>query len=256
MITMGIMPMNTVTVITSGKGGAGKSTVAAGLGAALASRGKRVLLIDGDAGLGCLDHVLGVSERRVFDIADVVSGAAEPDKAVYASAWSPNLFLLPAPETEEDVVSPDIMRELVGIFARYYDHVLIDSPAGVGQGFLSAAAAAHRALLVATPDPVCLRDTAQTRVHLREAGVAQQRLVINRFNGGRFRAQGYYRDLDSVIDAAGVRLIAVIPDDPQIAASAANSRRAPERSPGAMALARLAARLEGEKVPLPPLQKF
>lgn len=248
--------MEKVTVITSGKGGAGKSTVTAGLGAALAARGRRVLLIDGDAGLGCLDHILGVSERRVFNIADVVSGAADPDKAVYASSFSPNLFLLPAPETEEDVVSPDIMRELVGIFSRYYDHVIIDSPAGVGQGFLSAAASARRAMLVATPDPVCLRDTAQTRLRLEEAGVTQQRLIVNRFRSATFRAQGYYPDLDAVIDAAGVRLIAVIPDDPLLAAACANSRPAPERSPGGMALARLAARLEGVQVPLPPLQKF
>ncbi len=248
--------MDSVTVITSGKGGAGKSTVTAGLGFALAMRGKRVLLIDGDAGLGCLDHILGVSERRVFDIADVVSGAAEPGRAVYACPFSQNLFLLPAPQTEEDVVSPDIMRELVSIFSRYYDHVLIDSPAGVGQGFLSASASAKRALLIATPDPVCLRDTAQTRLRLLEAGVSQQRLVVNRFNSGRFRAQGYYADLDSVIDSAGVRLIAVIPDDAQLAAAAANARPAPERSPGAMALSRLAARLEGENVPLPSLQKF
>ncbi len=248
--------MEKVTVITSGKGGAGKSTVTAGLGAALAARGKRVLLIDGDAGLGCLDHMLGVSERRVFDIADVVSGSADPDKAVYVSSFSPNLFLLPAPETEEDVVSPDIMRELVGIFARYYDHVLIDSPAGVGQGFLSAAASAKRAMLVATPDPVCLRDTAQTHLRLEEAGVTQQRLIVNRFHCATFRAQGFYHDLDEVIDAAGARLIAVIPDDPQLAAAGTNARPSPEKSPGGMALARLAARMEGARVPLPPLQKF
>ncbi|MCI1955835.1 MAG: septum site-determining protein MinD, partial [Oscillospiraceae bacterium] len=149
-----------------------------------------------------------------------------------------------------------IMRELVGIFARYFDHVLIDSPAGVGQGFLSAAASARRAMLVATPDPVCLRNTAQTRLRLQEAGVTQQRLIINRFSGANFRTQGYYRDLDSVIDAAGVRLIAVIPEDPLLAAAAANAKPAPQKSPGAMALARLAARLEGNRVPLPPLQKF
>lgn len=248
--------METVTVITSGKGGVGKSTVTAGLGAALAARGRRVLLIDGDAGLGCLDHMLGISERRVFDIADVVSGAAEPDKAVYTSSFSPNLFLLPAPGTEEDVVSPDVMRELVGVLARYYDHVLIDSPAGVGQGFLSAAAAARRALVVATADPVCLRDTAQARLRLREAGVVQQRLVVNRFSAAAFRRQGCYRDLDAVIDAAGVRLIAVVPEDPQLAAAGAAARPAPPKSPGGMALARLAARLEGEHVPLPPLQKL
>lgn len=248
--------MNTVTVITSGKGGVGKSTVSAGLGAALAARGKRVLLIDCDAGLGCLDHMLGVSERRVFDIADVVSGAVSPDKAVYTSSLSPNLFLMPAPGTEEDVVSPDIMRELVGVLSRYYDHVLVDSPAGVGQGFLSAVAPAKRAMIVATPDPVCLRNTARTRLCLEEAGVMQQRLIINRFSSANFRAQGYYRDLDSVIDAAGTRLIAVIPDDPVLAAATANARPAPENSAGAMALARLAARMEGNQVPLPPLRKF
>lgn len=248
--------MKSVTVITSGKGGVGKSTVSSGLGAALAARGRRVLLIDGDAGLGSLDHMLGVSERRVFDIADVVSGVAEPDKAIYASAFEPNLFLMPAPDTEEDVVSPEIMRQLVGVLSRYYDHILIDSPAGVGQGFLSAASSATRALVVATPDPVCLRDAARTRLRLQEAGVTGARLVVNRFSASRFRAQGYYRDLDAVIDAAGVRLIAVIPEDAELAAATVRSQKAPVKCAGALAVGRLAARLEGEQVPLPPLNKL
>jgi septum site-determining protein MinD len=248
--------MNSVIVITSGKGGVGKSTVTAGLGTALAARGRRVLLIDGDAGLGSLDLMLGVAEHRVFDIADVISGAAEPDKAVYVSAFEPNLFLMPAPGTEEDVVSPDIMRQFVTVLSRYYDHILIDSPAGVGQGFLSACASAGRALVVATPDPVCLRDAAQTRLRLLEAGIRQQRLVVNRFSAAQFRARGSYGDMDSVINAAGIRLIAVVPEDPKLAASALGSERMPEKSPGALALGRLAARLEGEVIPLPPLQKI
>lgn len=248
--------MDTVTVITSGKGGVGKSTITASLGEALAARGKRVLLIDGDAGLGCLDHMLGVSERRVFDLADVVSGAAEPDKAVYAAPLFPNLFLLPAPAAEEDVVSPDVMKELIGVFARYYDHILIDCPAGVGPGFRSATAAARRALLIATPDPVCLRNAFQAHLHLDKAGITSQRLVINRFSTSRFRAEGYYRDLDSVIDAAGARLIAVIPEDPSLSSACANAKPVPQKSQGALAVGRLAARLEGVRVPLPPLQNF
>ncbi|WP_411676433.1 P-loop NTPase [Caproicibacter sp.] len=248
--------MDSVTVITSGKGGVGKSTVTASLGAALAARGRRVLLIDCDAGLGSLDHMLGVLDHRVFDIADVVSGAVEPSKAVYPSAIDPNLFLLSAPGTEEDVVSPEVMRQLVGVLSRYYDHVLIDSPAGIGQGFLSAAAAAKRALVVATPDPVCLRAAARTRQSLEEAGVRQHRLVVNRFSGARFRAQKCYPDLDSVIDAAGVRLIAVIPEDPALAAATFQSGSAPETSPGMLAVGRLAARLEGEQVPLPAVNRF
>lgn len=248
--------MGSITVITSGKGGVGKSTVTTGLGIALANRGRRVLLIDTDAGLGCLDHMLGVSEQQVFDLADVVSGRTEPVKAVYSCPLIQNLFLLPAPKSQDDVVSPDIMKELVSVLARYYDHVLIDSPAGVGSGFVSAAAPAQRALVVSTPDPVCLRNSNRTRVLLEEAGVRQQRLVVNRFSGHNFRLQGFYPDLDSVIDTAGIRLIAVIPEDPVLAASAANSARAPQKSAGAMALSRLAARLEGEQVPLASVQKF
>ena len=250
------MSMDSVTVITSGKGGVGKSTVAATLGAALAARGRRVLLVDCDAGLGSLDLMLGVARRRVFDIADVVSGAAEPAKAVYPCAFCENLFLLSAPQTEEDVVSPEIMRELIAVFARYYDHVLIDSPAGIGRGFLSAAAAARRSLVVATPDPVCLQAAARTRARLGEAGIGQQRLVVNRFSAARFRAQGCYRDLDSVIDAAGIRLIAVIPEDPAFAAAALRAEAAPQGSPGATAVARLAARMEGERVPLAAVDRF
>ena len=248
--------MNSITVVTSGKGGLGKSTVTASLGFALAARGRRVLLVDCDAGLGSLDHMLGVAEKRVFDLADVVSGAAEPAKAVYPCAFRGNLFLLSAPEAEEDAVSPEIMRELIPAFARYYDHVLIDSPAGVGRGFLSAAASARRALVVTTPDPVCLRAAARARLRLQEAGIAQRRLVINRFSAAQFRAQGCYRDLDAVIDAAGIRLIAVVPEDPILAAAALNARPAPETSSGALAVGRLAARMEGERVPLAAVNRF
>ena len=248
--------MGAITVITSGKGGVGKSTVTTGLGIALANRGRRVLLIDGDAGLGCLDHMLGVSEQQVFDIADVVSGSIEPNKAVYSCPFVQGLFLLPAPNSQDDVVSPEIMKQLVSVLARYYDHVLIDSPAGVGGGFLSAIAPAQHALVVSTPDPVCLRNSNKARVLLEQAGIMQQRLVVNRFSSNNFRMQGFYPDLDSVIDSAGIRLIAVIPEDSLLAAASAKSASAPQKSAGAMALGRLAARLEGEQVPLAAVQKF
>lgn len=248
--------MGAITVITSGKGGVGKSTVTTGLGLALVSRGKRVLLIDGDAGLGCLDHMLGVTEQQAFDIADVVAGRVEPIKAVYPCPFAQGLFLLPAPVSEDDVISPDIMKQLISILARYYDHVLIDSPAGVGGGFLSAVASAQRALVVSTPDPVCIRNANKARILLEKAGIRQQRLVINRFSSNNFRTQGFYQDLDSVIDSAGIRLIAVIPEDTLLAAAASKAALAPRNSAGAMAFGRLAARLEGELVPLASLQKF
>ena len=151
--------MGAVTVITSGKGGVGKSTVCAGLGRALAERRRRVLLIDGDAGLRSLDRMLALDDQVMFDISDVVSGSCEPIRAIY-ECGVPGLYLMPAPYREEQLVSPHLMRQLVPILSRYYDHVLIDCPAGLGAGFESAAAAAQRALIVATPDPLCQRQGA------------------------------------------------------------------------------------------------
>lgn len=247
--------MGAITVITSGKGGVGKSTVTAGLGLALCERGKRVLLIDTDAGLGCLDHMLDISEQMVFDIADVVSGQTEPMDAVYSCPFCRNLFLLPAPANEEDIVSPDIMKQLISLYKGYYDHIIIDSPAGIGAGFLSSISCAERALVVSTADPVCLKNTNRTRLILDKAGIKQQRLIINRFSVQNFYKQGYYKDLDEVINAAGIRLIAVIPEDTELMASAVNSSPCLKKSAGIMALSRLAARLEGENIPLALLKK-
>ena len=243
--------MGAVTVITSGKGGVGKSTIVTGLGSALARRGKRVLLIDGDAGLSCLDLMLDVAEERVYDISDVISGGAELSQAIYSCPWQEGMYLLAAPSRDKDTVSPGVMKQLVGALSRYYDHVLIDCPAGIGAGFESAVAAAQQALLVSTPDPVCLRNGAKTRLALERLGHTKHRLVVNRFSGAAFRSQRVYHSLDDVIDEVGVRLIAVIPEDPALAAATASSSAPPERSEGALALGRLAARLEGEQVPLP-----
>ena len=169
--------MGAVTVITSGKGGVGKSTVCAGLGRVLAERRRRVLLIDGDAGLRSLDRMLALDDQVMFDISDVVSGSCEPIRAIY-ECGVPGLYLMPAPYREEKVVSPHLMRQLVPILSRYYDHVLIDCPAGLGAGFESAAAAAQRALVVATPDPLCLRGSDKVRLLLTQAGISSQRLVV------------------------------------------------------------------------------
>lgn len=248
--------MGVVTCITSGKGGVGKSSLCAGLGAALAKRGRRVLLIDGDAGLPALDLLLSCAEERVYDIADVVAGRAAVKDALYPCPWEENLWLLPAPSQEKDCISPLVMRQVMDLLIPYYDHILIDCPAGLGTGFRSAASAAQRALVVATPDPVCIRASAKTRLELELAGVSQQRLVINRFHAESFRSQKVFSDLDAVIDTAGIRLIAVIPEDPELPLREASGLPLPLHSKAAMAFARLAARLEGEQIPLASLHKF
>lgn len=251
--------MGLVTVITSGKGGAGKSTVSVGLGCTLAKNGKRVLLIDGDAGLRSLDAMLGVDKELVFDISDIVNGNCEPIKAIYSCeeyTGLNNLFLLPAPALEKHTIHPDLMKQLVPILSRYYDHVIIDCPAGIGKGFISAVAAADRALVISTPDPICIRDSDKVRQLLEERGIRQQRLVINRFSFESFRKMQHYQDIDTIIDETGIRLIAVLPDDIHLQTNPAKAVVNHSHSPGTMALQRLAARLEGESVPLFPLERL
>lgn len=247
--------MGAVTVITSGKGGVGKSTISVGLGAALARRGRRVLLVDGDAGLRSLDHMLNVDSKLVFDISDIILGNCEPIRAIY-SCEIPGLFLLPAPNSIEKTVKPAYMKQLILVLAPYYDHILIDSPAGIGSGFRSSIIGADRALIVSTPDPICLRDSDKVRRLLQKSEITVQRLIINRFDVTRFREANCYEDLDKVIDAAGIRLIAVIPEDARMAASIVNALPCPVGTPAFCAFERLAARLEGEQVPLASLEKI
>ena len=253
--------MGTAIVVTSGKGGVGKSTVSLGLAAQFAAGGERVLLIDCDAGLRSLDRMTGTEEALVFDSSDVVAGRCAPAEAIYPCASAPGVSLLPAPQNGEDLVPEHVMRRLVPMLKRYFDRVSLDSPAGVGRGFRAAAAAADRALIVCSPDPVCIRDAAIARRLLLQLGVSEQRLVINRFQDAYFRRiaadapgegaqRSALRDLDDVIDQSGVRLIGIVPEDQQMSAAFARGRLPAAEAPGFMALSRVAARLNGVPVPL------
>ena len=249
MIGKAVFCMGIATVITSGKGGVGKSTAAVGLGRALAARGRRVLLVDCDAGLRSLDRMTGTEESLVFDSSDVVYGRCAPAQAIYPCC--PGLDLLPAPASGDNLIRPAVMERLVPLQKRYYDYVLLDSPAGVGAGFRSAACAADRALVVCSPDPVCVRSAGTVRRLLERLGVEDKRLAINRFEGELFDRTGVYADLDAVIDASGLRLFGMAPEDHAMAAAFLKGTAAPEKSPAMMAFTRMAARLEGEAVPMP-----
>ena len=242
--------MSKVIVLASGKGGTGKSTVTVGLAVALVKLNKRVLLVDCDSGMRGLDLMLGVENELVYDVSDAASGGCDTDSAIYSAQSMYGLYLMPAPLAAEDEVSPSVMKELVDSVKDGYDYVLIDSPAGTGSGFDAAAAAADMALIVANPEPTSVRGALNIRLKLSKLGKDEARLVINRFSLKRFHSLGVYKDLDAVIDACQTQLAAVVPEDMRIAAIAQRGEAGKAKSPAAVTFENLAARLEGENVPI------
>ncbi len=246
--------MKQIAVITSGKGGAGKSTVTAGLGYALSRLTERVLLIDADAGLRSLDLMLGVGGTTMYDLADVFAGRCEPVRAIYPSPVFQNVFVLPAPTLMEDMCSAKEMQRLCRSLCSYYDRILIDCPAGLGRGFETAVSAADRALVVSTPDMVCARDAQIISRLLEERGVPS-RLIINRLRPGKV-LDGSMPDVDEIIDTAGIQLLGIIPEDEEVAVANANGRPLPADCHAAVCFGNIARRFMGESVPLAKLEKM
>ena len=238
--------MAKVTVVVSGKGGVGKSTLCAGLGTSLCHLGKRVLLVDADEGLRSLDVLLGVTERLAYDLGDIARGRCNAQEAIYRTSIS-SLYLLPAPQGKP--FAPRVMCALIESLAPHFDHVLIDGPAGLGAGFLSACAPAQQAIIAATADSVSIRAASTVRRTLDEYHMGN-RLVLTRFREDIFRKAGAFADLDEVIDRVGAQLLGIIPEDDQIAIRAANGHPLAEKGAAAAAFGRLARRLEGDAVPL------
>jgi len=247
--------MGIVTLVTSGKGGVGKSTISAGVATAMARRGKKVLLIDCDFGLRSLDYILGVAEDLVFDLSDIILKNCEPIKSLYQCKWQKDLFLLPAPHDTAANISANQMKMLVEFLSKYFDHILLDCPAGMGKGFLRAVACATRAIVVATPDPICVRDVIVVRDALSNLKVSQVRLVINRFHPKLFERIDGFADLDQVIDTTGLRLLGVVPEDTMTSASTLSGEALSIKGPAVQAFQNIASRLDGEHVPLMNLNK-
>ncbi len=242
--------MSKVIVLASGKGGTGKTTITVGLAVQLVKLNKRVLLVDCDSGMRGLDLMLGVENDLVYDVSDAVEGGCDTEAAIYAAQNMYGLYLMPAPLSAEDEVSPSVMKELIESVKDNYDYVLIDSPAGTGSGFDAAAAAADMALIVVNPEPTSVRGGVNIRHKLLKLNKEDARLIINRFALKRFKALGLYKDLDGVIDACQTQLIAVVPEDMKIAAIAQRGEAGKAKSPATVAFANLAKRLEGENVPI------
>ena len=242
--------MDNVIVVASGKGGTGKSTVCICLSVALVKKGKRVLLIDCDCGMRGLDIMLDIEQDILFDASDAVCGNCSFGEAIYKSRHNKNLFLMAAPFDAENELSPSVFKQLVDSVKNNFDYVIIDSPAGISSGFVTAAAPADRALIVTNAEPTGVRGGLKVRKKLEALGVKNLRLVINRFDKKMFKKLGFYKDLDAVIDAAQTQLIALVPFSVDISVIMQRGAAGLEKSPALEVFDRLVNRLEGKRVPL------
>jgi septum site-determining protein MinD len=246
-----------VITITSGKGGVGKTTAAANLGASLAIEGKRVVAIDADIGLRNLDVVMGLENRIVYDIVDVVEGRCRLRQALIKDKRLPELHLMPAAQTrDKTAVNPEDMVSLCEQMRKDFDFILIDSPAGIEQGFRNAIAPADLVLIITTPEVSAVRDADRIigLIEAEDKGPAQ--LIINRLKLDMVR-RGDMLDTDDVIEILAIELIGIVPEDEAIIISTNKGVPAVlnNRSRAGLAYRHIAQRLLGQEVPFVALQE-
>lgn len=240
--------MGTAIVITSGKGGTGKTSITSGVASALARMGKHVLCIDMDVGLRNLDISLGLSDRALMDFTDVAEGRCPLSRAAVQHPLLPGLYLLTAPMSLSPSLDVSHIRALIDTARTYFDYVLIDSPAGLGVGFQLSIAAADRAIVVATSDASSLRDAQRTVGELDH--IRYVHLVMNRIQPKLLRRMR--TTIDDAMDAAGLPLIGVVPEDPQVILSANLGQPLilSGHQGASAACVNIAKRLEGYRVPI------
>ncbi len=241
-----------ILTVTSGKGGVGKTTTAANLAVALASLGYRVACLDADIGLRNLDVVLGLENRIVYDIVDVVEGRCRVKQAMIRDKRFPELYLIPAAQTrDKNALSPADMINLCDEIKDELDWIIIDSPAGIERGFRNAIAPANIILVVTNPEVSAVRDADRIVgiIELEEKGPAH--LVINRLNTSMVK-RGDMLSADDVIDLLAIDLVGIVPEDENVLIS--TNRGTPivlnQKSKAGIAFLNIARRLNGEKVPL------
>lgn len=237
--------------ITSGKGGVGKTTTAANLGAALSLRGNRVVVIDADIGLRNLDVVMGLENRVVYDLVQAIEGACELHQAMIRDKLTKSLYLIPAAQTrDKNAITGEQMREVCEKLKPDFEYILIDSPAGIEQGFRNAVSAADRAVVVTTPEVSAIRDADRVIGLIEAAGLPTPDLILNRVRPEMVR-QKDMMSTDDIISLLSVKLLGLVPEDQRVVVS--TNRGIPvvhdARSPSGQAFCRIAARLEGEDVP-------
>lgn len=250
--------MGEAIVVTSGKGGVGKTTSSVNIGTALAMQGKSVCLIDADIGLRNLDVVMGLENRVVYDLVDVAEGRCQLEKALVSDKRFDNrLYLLPAKQTtDKSAINPKQMEKMVKELKTRFDYIIIDCPAGIEQGFQNAVAGADQAIVVTTPEISSIRDADRITGLLKNKGFAYPKLVINRIRP-EMAKKHEQMGVDEIVSILGCDLLGVVPDDEVIIRSTnegiptvldANSK-------ASLAYRNVARRVLGETVPLMNLEE-
>ena len=248
--------MSEVYVITSGKGGVGKTTTSSNLGAGLAVQGKKVVLVDADIGLRNLDVVMGLENRIVYDLIDVIEGNCRLKQALIKDKRYENLYLLPAAQTKDkDAVNPEQMRKLCDQLREEFDYILLDCPAGIEQGFKNAIAGADKAIVVTTPEISAVRDADRIVGLLEASEVRSPMLILNRIRPEMVK-RGDMMALEDVTELLAIDVLGIVPDDETIVVSTNRGEACvvDDKSRAGQAFRDIVQRMLGESVPLMDLE--
>jgi septum site-determining protein MinD len=252
----GGIEMGEAIVITSGKGGVGKTTTTANIGTALAAMGKKVVVVDGDTGLRNLDVLMGLENRIVYTLIDVIEGRCRLKQALIKDKRFNNLCLLPTAQTRDknDVSSAEMLK-IVSDLKEEFDYVIIDCPAGIEQGFENAVVGADRAIVVVNPELTSVRDADRVIGKLDAKGLDRHELVVNRINA-EMTKNGDMLDVADILECLAIKLIGVVPDDRNVTVS--TNKGEPivldEKAHSGQAFKNIARRITGEEVPFMSLE--
>lgn len=245
--------MSRVIVITSGKGGVGKTTTTANLGTALAQEGSSVAVVDADFGLRNLDLLLGLENRVVYTAVDAIAGDCRLEQALVKDKRNPNLVLLPAAQSrDKTAVTPEQMHDIIKQLAADYDFVLVDCPAGIEQGFKNAIAGANAAIIVTTPDISAVRDADRVVGLLEAAEIESIQLILNRLRPAMVESNNMM-SVEDVTEILAVPILGVVPEDPEVIVSTNKGEpmvSMSDPSYGAIAFTNITKRLLGEDIPM------
>ncbi|KGX89012.1 septum site-determining protein MinD [Pontibacillus litoralis] len=239
-------------VITSGKGGVGKTTTTANIGTALALMGKKVCLVDTDIGLRNLDVIMGLENRIIYDIVDVMEERCKLKQALIKDKRFEALSLLPAAQTsDKSSLTPEGMVNIVQELKQEFDYIVIDCPAGIEQGYKNAVAAADKAIVITTPEKASVRDADRIIGLLEQEEIEHRRLVVNRIRNHMVE-QGDMLDVDEIVAILSIDLLGIVADDDEVIKASNNGEPIafqPSTKPS-IAYRNIARRILGESVPL------